>query len=122
MKNDPRPPRLFHRFFRWYCRPKLRDHIEGDLLELYNHRVSIKGKREADWLFILDVMLLLRPRIMRIVKEPQRINQYSMFRSYFKIGWRNAVRNKSYAAINICGLGVGVAACLLIFLIVQFET
>ena len=32
------------------------------------------------------------------------------------------MRNKSYAAINIIGLSVGIAACTLIFLIIQFET
>jgi len=31
------------------------------------------------------------------------------------------MRNKSYAVINIVGLAVGIAACLLIFLVVQFE-
>ncbi len=45
-----------------------------------------------------------------------------MIRNYIKTAWRNLMRNKSYAAINITGLAIGVAACLLIFLIVQFET
>jgi putative ABC transport system permease protein len=45
-----------------------------------------------------------------------------MIRNYFKTAWRNLMRNKSYAAINIVGLAIGIAACLLIFLIVQFET
>lgn len=45
-----------------------------------------------------------------------------MIRNYFKTAWRSLLRNKSYTVINIAGLGVGVAACLLIFLIVQFET
>lgn len=44
-----------------------------------------------------------------------------MFRNYFKTAVRNLLRNKSYAAINIIGLSVGIAACLLIFLVVQFE-
>src|SRR5882757_9004396 len=44
-----------------------------------------------------------------------------MIRNYFKTAWRNLLRNKSYAAINIIVLAIGVAACLLIFLIVQFE-
>jgi putative ABC transport system permease protein len=44
-----------------------------------------------------------------------------MFRNYFKTAVRNLLRNKSYAAINIVGLAVGIAACLLIFLVVQFE-
>ncbi|HJP63029.1 MAG TPA: ABC transporter permease, partial [Mucilaginibacter sp.] len=45
-----------------------------------------------------------------------------MIKNYFKTAWRNLQRNKSYAAINIVGLAIGIASCLLIFLIVQFET
>jgi len=45
-----------------------------------------------------------------------------MIRNYIKTAWRNLLRNKSYAAINVVGLAVGIAACLLIFLIIQFET
>jgi putative ABC transport system permease protein len=45
-----------------------------------------------------------------------------MIRNYIKTAWRNLLRNKSYAAINIIGLAIGIAACLLIFLIIQFET
>lgn len=45
-----------------------------------------------------------------------------MIRNYFKTAWRNLMRNKSYAAINIIGLSIGIAACTLIFLIIQFET
>jgi len=45
-----------------------------------------------------------------------------MIKNYFKTAWRNLVRNKSYAAINIVGLAIGIAACLLIFVLVSFET
>jgi putative ABC transport system permease protein len=44
-----------------------------------------------------------------------------MFRNYLKIAWRNIVRHQSYSAINMAGLAVGIAACLLIFLVVQYE-
>ena len=63
------PPRLFHRFFRWFCRPKLRDHIEGDLLELYQERAKTRGKRKADLQFIVDVLLLFRPGIIDSAKK-----------------------------------------------------
>src|SRR6202007_465912 len=46
----------------------------------------------------------------------------TMIKNYFKTAWRSLMRNKSYAAINIAGLTIGIAACLLIFLIVKFET
>ena len=37
-----------------------------------------------------------------------------MFQSYFKIGWRNLLKNKGYSSINIGGLALGMAVALLI--------
>ena len=45
-----------------------------------------------------------------------------MIKNYFKIAFRNLQRNKTYAFLNIAGLAVGIAACLLLFMIIQFET
>ncbi|HLX92941.1 MAG TPA: ABC transporter permease [Puia sp.] len=45
-----------------------------------------------------------------------------MFFSYFKTALRNLLRNKGYVAINIAGLVVGIAACMLIFLVIRYET
>ncbi len=45
-----------------------------------------------------------------------------MLYNYFKTAWRNLVRNKSFGLINILGLTIGITSCLLIFLVIQFET
>lgn len=45
-----------------------------------------------------------------------------MIYNYLKTAWRNLLRNKSYMLINVLGLTVGIAACLLIFMVVRFET
>ncbi len=45
-----------------------------------------------------------------------------MFKNYLKTAVRNLSHNKSYAVINITGLAVGIAACLLVFLLIQYET
>ncbi|MBS1527991.1 MAG: ABC transporter permease [Bacteroidetes bacterium] len=45
-----------------------------------------------------------------------------MFKNYFKIARRNLLRNKGYTAINITGLAVGIAVCMVIFIIIQFQT
>lgn len=37
-----------------------------------------------------------------------------MFKNYFKIAWRNIVKNKVYSTINILGLAIGMAVALLI--------
>ena len=44
-----------------------------------------------------------------------------MIKNYFKIAWRNIVRQKGYSGINIVGLAIGIAACLLILQYVSFE-
>jgi len=50
------------------------------------------------------------------------LNRFCMFKNYFKIAFRNLRKNKVYAGINIIGLAIGIASCLLLYLILQFET
>jgi putative ABC transport system permease protein len=119
MKNSP--PARFLRFFQWYCHPKLRDHIEGDLMEVYNECIKAFGKGKADRKFIIDVLLLFRPGIIRPVEGYKNLNTYGMYKSYFKIGWRNLLRNKGYSFINIGGLAIGMAVAMLIGLWINDE-
>src|SRR6188768_2587873 len=44
-----------------------------------------------------------------------------MLTNYFKIAWRNLMKNKTFSLINIAGLSIGMAACLLILQYVSFE-
>jgi putative ABC transport system permease protein len=37
-----------------------------------------------------------------------------MFKNYFKIAWRNLMKNKIFSLINIIGLSVGLTCCMLI--------
>ena len=45
-----------------------------------------------------------------------------MIKNYFRISFRNLKRNSGSAVINILGLATGIAVCLLIFLIIGYET
>jgi len=45
-----------------------------------------------------------------------------MFKNYFKTAFRSLTRNRSYTIINIAGLAVGIAVCMMIFIIIQFQT
>src|ERR1051325_10410931 len=49
------------------------------------------------------------------------INQNAMIKSYFRIGWRNMLRNKGYSFINIGGLATGLAVVILIGLWIYDE-
>ncbi|RYE25823.1 MAG: FtsX-like permease family protein [Sphingobacteriaceae bacterium] len=44
-----------------------------------------------------------------------------MIKSYLKVAWRNLWRNKSFSAINILGLALGMTFSLLIFLWIRSE-
>lgn len=55
------------------------------------------------------------------VIKAQNPNIMSMFRNYFIVGVRNHLRQRFYTFINIGGLAVSVASCLIIALYVGFE-
>ena len=44
-----------------------------------------------------------------------------MFKNYLKVAMRNLLRHRVYSAINILGLAVGMACCILILLFVLDE-
>src|SRR3546814_14609688 len=45
-----------------------------------------------------------------------------MWRNYLTVGFRALAKSRTYAFINIFGLALGLAACLLLLLYVRYET
>src|SRR5918995_6845933 len=45
-----------------------------------------------------------------------------MWRNYLTVGFRALTRSKTYAFINIFGLALGLAACLMLIIYVRYET
>lgn len=114
-ESRPSPPKTFLAFFQWFCHPRMLDYIEGDLLEVYQSNYKKLGKRKADWKFILDVLLLFRPGIIRPRTQPQHFILFGMYKNYFKISWRNLLKNKQYSLLTIAGLSLSLVICILIF-------
>jgi putative ABC transport system permease protein len=44
-----------------------------------------------------------------------------MIQNYLRIAWRNLLKHTSFSLINILGLAIGIAACMIIFLYVHNE-
>ena len=44
-----------------------------------------------------------------------------MFKNYLKVAWRNIIKKKGYALINIFGLSVGLGCCIVIILFLIHE-
>lgn len=115
------PPRFILRFLKWFCKPEYHADIEGDLLELYDRRGADHGRTEANLRLFKDVLLLLRPGIIRSANIHQPITNNGMFKSYFIMGWRNLRKSKLYSTLNVVGLTFGMVCFLLISLYVYDE-
>jgi len=44
-----------------------------------------------------------------------------MIKNYFKLAFRNIIRQKGFSFINIGGLAIGMACCIIILLFIQYE-
>ncbi len=116
---DIRPPKRALNFLRWFCREDYIDEVEGDLIEIFEIR-SQESPRKAKLGFWWQVFLHFRPDYIKSFRTYPLIHQ-SMLQNYFKIAWRNTLRQKLYSSINLLGLTVGMTCFILIALYIQFE-
>lgn len=66
-------------------------------------------------------MLLPLGRALSEVECYKNLDTYGMYKSYFKIGWRNLLRNKGFSIICIGGLAIGMTVGILIGLWIYDE-
>ncbi|WP_228450723.1 ABC transporter permease [Chryseolinea soli] len=116
-----RPPQWAMRFFRWFCNDHLSEAVLGDLEELYARRRPVLGKKRADFLFVINVLLFLQPFAIKKRSSSSSVNHLAMFENYFKIAWRTMSRQRLYTGIKIGGLAIAIGTCILITLFVRRE-
>ncbi|MEP1097040.1 MAG: FtsX-like permease family protein [Cyclobacteriaceae bacterium] len=122
MNNEKkyRPPKWPDKLLEWFCHPKHLEILRGDVYELYEDRIENGSKVKADIRFLFDVVGLCRPFALKNHKITNS-NSISMFRNFFKITYRNLLRQKVYSFLNLSGLAIGLACSILIFLYVNDE-
>ena len=121
--DTPRPPRLARKLLRRFCARQWLEEIEGDLEEQFAAQVGDEGLFAAQRTYWRDVLLFAgrayvkrRPPVgYHLARGP------FMLINYLKIALRNLKRHTGYTVINVTGLAVGMACCLLILLYVQDE-
>lgn len=111
-----KPPKVAAFILRCVLPPKDRDYLLGDYEEFFQRRLEKKGTLSASiwyWGQLIHTApeYLLESFYWRII----------MFKNYFIIASRNIARQRLYSAINILGLAVGLACCILISLYVMNE-
>jgi putative ABC transport system permease protein len=119
--KDPHVVRWTVVFLRWFCPDALVEGIEGDLLEEYDSDRSRHGHRVASTRLVWNTLRFLKLSIILRNKIKYRNNHLTMLKSYFKLTLRNISRSKGYSFINIFGLSLGIACCLLTANYAMFE-
>ncbi|MEM1124279.1 MAG: ABC transporter permease, partial [Bacteroidota bacterium] len=118
---EPTPPKWADRLFEWYCNPAMREEIQGDLYESFVDMAEQDSLQRANRWYWLQVFSFINRRTLS--RDPYyftRQNSVDMFRSYFKIGFRNILKNKGTTFVNAFGLSVAIGCCLVVFQFVDF--
>jgi putative ABC transport system permease protein len=111
-----KPPRIAASILRWILPPKNRDYLLGDYEESFQKKLEEKSPLSAR-IWYWGQLIHTAPAYFfesfywRIV----------MFRNYFIVTLRNIRKLKGFSFINIAGLAVGMACCMVIFLYVASE-
>ncbi|MEL7002696.1 MAG: ABC transporter permease [Bacteroidota bacterium] len=114
------PPKWINTLLIRLFRDELVEEIEGDLLEMYNIWVNEYSTRKANSLYVWHTIKFLR---WYAIKKPKSTssNYFNMYQNYFKIAGRGILKNKTFSLINISGLSIGLACCLMIAIYVKSE-
>lgn len=110
-KKSNKSPLLGKFFVRLIIKPGDFDYAFGDIIEIYNDIAEEKGKICALFWFWVHIII----SVPRCIKNKVYWRSV-MFKNYLKISIRNILKHKWYSFINIFGLSIGIASCLMISL------
>ncbi|WP_020533194.1 ABC transporter permease [Flexithrix dorotheae] len=116
----PSPPKYALNFLRWFCREDYLEELEGDLIEVFEMQWETSPGR-ARRNFNYQVIRHLHPEFIKPITSENNLINRAMFQNHFKVAWRHIFNKKLYSFINISGLGVGMACCMLIIMYVKHE-
>lgn len=112
--KEKNPPKWALRFLRFFCKEHYLEQIEGDLLELFEREPS---KRKFAW----NTIRFFRWRYVKGLDDFEQLTTLAMVKNYLKVAIRTLIRQKSFAGINIAGLAIGLASCMLIMMYIFHE-
>lgn len=115
-----RPPKYAEKFLNWFIKDELAEEVMGDLEENFFQHLRNKSPFKAKANYWYQTLNYLRPFAIKNNKITDLIH-FNMFSNYFKLTFRNLVKDKMYATINIGGLAVGMLCSILILLWIQDE-
>ena len=119
LKHLSKPPRFFHWLLRWFCARELLEELEGDLEEAYYQNLNSKSTTYANFKYAREVIHLVRPSVIR--NKSEKMNSTTMIANYGKVAVRQFIKNRTYVIINILGMSIGLACCIVSYLNYQYN-
>ncbi len=120
--NASPPPHWAIRLLRWHCHPELLEEIQGDLYEAYADRVARHGVGYARLLYVRDVLKFIRPFAQDSPNTPASPASWiELLKDYGHLSARYLKKHQGSFSLNVLGLAIGIAACLIIVHHVCFE-
>ena len=117
-KNNHAPPKSAIRLLTTLLKEDLLEEVLGDLGEQFQRKSKISVKR-ATYLYWFQSMNYLRPFALRRITQVS--NPFHMFKHNLKLGIRTMGKTRTFSAINIGGLALGMLVTMLVILWVQGE-
>ncbi len=115
-KNGHTPPFFSRKLINILLDRLEHETLLGDLSEMYEQRFIARGRFHADMWFRLQMVKLLPQALLSYL-----FRRNLMFKNYTKIAFRNLLKHKAFSLINLFGLSIGMACCILIMLWVNDE-
>lgn len=115
MERKEQVPQYSKAFFKWICKDGYFEELEGDLEEEFYRNVASKGENAAKWLYRKEILLMIRPSVIRKISRPtMSTSSGSMLNNYVKTAFRNIRKGALFSGINIIGLSLSMSVGLLL--------
>ncbi|MEP5610973.1 MAG: ABC transporter permease [Cyclobacteriaceae bacterium] len=105
-------PSFPHRLFRWFCKERMFEELEGDLEEKFLKNKENFGLRKARRTYNAEVLKMIRPTILKRSSSGP-VYGVALLGNYSTVAFRTLSKNKLFSAINILGLAMSMAIGLL---------
>jgi len=110
------PPTIAEKLLKTFIQYDEEFNFPRTFQELYYHKNKNEGKLRADFWYWRQVLCSI-PQY----HYTQFIWSLIMFKNYLKVALRNMMKSRSHSFLNIMGLAIGMACCMILFMYVYEE-
>ena len=117
--NGIEPPKWPLKFLRFFVKKEYLEEIEGDMEEVFQDNIEQLSYNQAKRIYTWEMLMLLRPIMMKDPQGGYQLNHYDMFKNYLKTSLRSLKNNSLFSSINIVGLAISMSVGILIIILLS---